>query len=146
MEEYLEVKNTQFQFLKPGDYIRWKSGNAITVGGSIVSVGKAKGEYNWRIKGFGGSEISMYWNKVESVFVRKSIWYEVLEKRVSVLSGIVNFLIKTLNLTEEFAVEKKTIQTRLQRDEREREIKVRIKRRSKSVPAKKKGRKYVMPP
>lgn len=138
MEEYVEIKNNQFQLIRVGDYIRWHTETAISVGGTIAQVGKNTAGHNWRVKGHGNFEFTIYWNKYTSVFVRKDAMYDILEARINVLSSVVNFLIKELNLENEFGEVKKKIQHTAKVNESIKTNKAKTKRRTKSVPPLKK--------
>jgi hypothetical protein len=133
MDEYTEVKNNQFQLLKPGDFIRWKTQeNEMSMGAAIYRVGRGKTGPFWTMKG--KKPFVLVWENLGAVFVRKTALFEILDRKITVLSNIITFLIKQLDLDEEMESLKGKLKKTALLEDRVKTQRAKEKRRTKSVP------------
>ena len=110
MEDYIKIEKEFFNLLHPGDYIRWEKvdSDEITRGAVIEKIGKYEDRYNWNLR-IGELTFSLYWDNVKFVYLRKNIQFEILNRKVEILSSNILFLIKELKLSREFANHNKKV-------------------------------------
>ena len=110
MEDYIKIVKEFFNLLHPGDYIRWEKvdSDEITRGAVIEKIGKYEDRYNWNLR-IGELTFSLYWDNVKFVYLRKNIQFEILNRKVEILSSNILFLIKELKLSREFVNHNKKV-------------------------------------
>ena len=110
MEDYIKIEKEFFNLLHPGDYIRWEKvdSDEITRGAVIEKIGKYEDRYNWNLR-IGELTFSLYWDNVKFVYLRKNIQFEILNRKVEILSSNILFLIKELKLSREFVNHNKKV-------------------------------------
>lgn len=116
LKNYIKIYKEHFSLLRIGDYIRWEKiyDEGISSGGAIMLIGKTKaGKKNWRIKK-GTFEFQLYWDSIDYLWLKKHPFYNMLEEKISILSGSIAFLVKELDLGEEFLEFDKKIKKTLQ--------------------------------
>ncbi len=140
LDDYLEVPNHKFQFIKVGDYIRWNFVNKgiltkkITAGGTITRIGLTyKGRKNWLIEGFGEKMYTLYWDLYESIYVRHNITYVALHKQINILSQMLVELAVELGVKNKLGEIGAKVTKKIQKTEIEKKEKEIVKRKKKGI-------------
>ena len=110
MDEYIKVENDQFQLMRIGDFIRWYSEGELTTGAMIIRFGRTKkGRYNWTLRFSNKSTYTLYWDICPIIYVKKNVYYEILEQKILSINANIQFLVQELGLTSEFEEHKKKV-------------------------------------
>lgn len=110
-DNFFELKSSEYDQLQPGDYIRWKNNEGELVPGAMIkAVWTAKnGRRSWRVKGGHNYKYTIYWDTIDSVLVRKPIYYIKLEDNIKSMANIIEFIIVGAGLQQAYSTYKTDI-------------------------------------
>lgn len=105
--DYITITKENFSLVPAGTYIRWigsELDETYTRGAPIKYTGKTKTKpkkYYWYLESR-DFKYTLYWNNIDHVLIKKNIYYELLEQKISILSANIIFLVDKLKLEKEF--------------------------------------------
>lgn len=132
LSDYYKVENYKFGLLRNGDFIRWEKNGKYTLGATIAWQTEYNGKKYWQLKSCGAAKtkFSLYWDTVPAVWVRKTAFYDDMSDQIKTLRATVLFLIKELELEQEFSTFNDKIKQHLSLEKDVKIDKIRRRRRN----------------